>query len=529
VDQLTFAGAPGIIVLSAYAVMMLGIGFWVSRSRKGVRDDMQSYYLAGRNLGVIVLFFTLYATQYSGNNIVGYAPSAYRMGFAWWQSVMFMTVIIGGYLLFAPRLHRIARKHRFITPTDWLRHRFDSPAVSLLAALLMLWALGNFLLEQLVAMGHGISGLTGGTVPYQAAMLAFVFVMLAYSWLGGMRAVAFTDVMQGVALLLGVLVLVGGGLYLIGGSLGDAFGHVVTAEPDKAATPPREASVSWLSMLVLVGIGAAVYPHAIQRVYAAESAATLRRSLARMAWMPLVTTALVFVAGIIAIQLYPGLSDGESEQLVGMIANDVAGINPFFYVMMILLFGGVVAAIVSTADSVLLAFSSIISKDIVRQHLAPSASEKTVLLVGKVGGVVALAGLLMLAWNPPTLLVNIFVLKFELLIQIAPAFIIGLYWKRMSSTPVLCGMVVGSLISGGMALADFPTLFGVHAGVVGLTVNTVIAVIGSLLVPQRGEPVAGPGPVPEAEAEAEAGPDATRDGSTEPGEDSSPKAAGQGL
>ncbi|MFE3456832.1 sodium:solute symporter [Nocardiopsis aegyptia] len=489
-DQLTFAGAPGVIVLSAYAVMMLAIGFWVSRGRRGVRDDMQSYYLAGRNLGVLVLFFTLYATQYSGNNIVGYAPSAYRMGFAWWQSVMFMTVIIGGYLLFAPRLHKIARKNRFITPTDWLRHRFGSPAVSLVAALLMLWALGNYLLEQLVAMGHGISGLTGGTVPYQVAMLAFVFVMLAYSWLGGMRAVAFTDVMQGIALLLGVLVLVGGGLYLVGGGLGDAFGHVVTAEPDKAATPPLEGSVSWLSILVLVGIGAAVYPHAIQRVYAAESAATLRRSLARMAWMPLITTALVFMVGIIAIQLYPGLSDAESEQLVGLIANDVAGINPFFYVMMILLFGGVVAAIVSTADSVLLAFSSIISKDIVRQHLAPSASEKTVLLVGKLGGVIALAGLLVLAWNPPTLLVNIFVLKFELLIQIAPAFIIGLYWKRMASAPVLCGMVVGALISGGMALAGVPTLYGVHAGVVGLAVNTVVAVLGSLLVSGRSLPQA---------------------------------------
>lgn len=487
-DQLTFAGAPGIIVLSAYAAMMLAIGFWVSRGRRGVRDDMQSYYLAGRNLGVLVLFFTLYATQYSGNNIIGYAPSAYRTGFAWWQSVMFMTVVIAGYLLFAPRLHRVAREHGFITPTDWLRHRFGSPAVSLVAALLMLWALGNFLLEQLVAMGHGIAGLTGGTVPYQVAMLAFVIVMLAYSWLGGMRAVAFTDVMQGGALLLGVLVLVAGGLYLVGGGLGEAFAHVVTAEPDKAATPTREGSVSWLSMLLLVGIGAAVYPHAIQRVYAAESAATLRGSLARMAWMPLITTALVFVVGIIAIRLYPGLSDAESEQIVGMIANDVAGINPFFYVLMILLFGGVVAAIVSTADSVLLSFSSIISKDIVREHLAPGAAEKTVLLAGKLGGVVALSGLLVLAWNPPTLLVNIFVLKFELLIQIAPAFIVGLYWKRMAAGPVLHGMVVGALISGGMALAGVPTLYGVHAGVVGLAVNTAVAVLGSLLVTPRPAP-----------------------------------------
>lgn len=486
-QELTFAGTPGILVLIAYALMMLGIGFWVSYSRPGVREDMQSYYLAGRHLGIVVLFFTLYATQYSGNNIVGYAPAAYRMGFAWWQSVMFMTIIIAGYMLFAPRLHNIAKRQQFLTPTDWLRYRFGSPAITLLSALLMLWGLGNYLLEQLVAMGHGISGLTGGTVPYQIAMLGFVFVMLAYSWMGGMRAVAFTDVMQGIALLLGVAVLVAGGLYLIGGHLGDAFSYVVAEHPDKAAVPPVESSVSWISILVLVGIGAAVYPHAIQRIYAAENTQTLRRSLARMAWMPLVTTAVIFVVGIIGIQLYPGLSDTQSEQLVGRIANDVAAINPFFYVMMILLFGGVVAAIVSTADSVLLSFSSIISNDIYRRHIRPDASEQRALMVGKICGLVAVGGLLILAWNPPTLLVNIFVLKFELLIQIAPAFIIGLYWKRMHSQPVFYGMLIGALLAGGMALAGIGKVYGVHAGVIGLLVNTAIAVVGSLLVPARDE------------------------------------------
>ncbi|QVQ53988.1 sodium:solute symporter family protein [Spiractinospora alimapuensis] len=480
-NDLTFAGPPGVIVLVAYGAAMLGIGWWVSRTRVGVRDSMQSYYLAGRHLGIIVLFFTLYATQYSGNNIVGYAPSAYRLGFEWWQSVMFMTVIIGGYLLFAPRLQRIARRERFLTPTDWLRHRFDYAPISVLAALLMLWGLGNFMLEQLVAMGHGIAGLTGGTVPYQVAMLGFVFVMVAYSWMGGMRAVAFTDVMQGVALLVGVAVLVIGGLVLIGGDLGDAFTHVVTEEPDKAAVPSLEGSVSWLSMLVLVGIGAAVYPHAIQRIYAAESTRTLRRSFAWIAWMPLVTTAVIFVVGIIGIQLYPGLSDGESEELVGRIANDVAALGPFYYVMMILLFGGIIAAIVSTADSVLLSFSSIVSSDLYQRHINPGASEKRALLVGKVAGLLAVAGLLVLAWNPPTLLVNIFVLKFELLIQIAPAFIIGLYWKRMARIPVFVGMLAGAVLSGGMALAGAGTLFGIHAGVVGLALNTLIAVVGSAL------------------------------------------------
>ncbi|MPY86070.1 MAG: sodium:solute symporter family protein, partial [Actinophytocola sp.] len=94
-----------------------------------------------------------------------------------------------------------------------------------------------------------------------------------------------------------------------------------------------------------------------------------------------------------------------------MIANKVAGINIVFYLMMILLFGGVVAAIVSTADSALLSFSAVISRDIYARHINPNATEKRQLTVGKVAGVLAIAVLLVIAWNPPGTLYSIFVLK----------------------------------------------------------------------------------------------------------------------
>lgn len=130
-----------------------------------MRDSVSGYFLADKHLGLVALFFTLYATQYSGNTVIGYGPFAYRRGFPWWQSVTFMTFTIAVYLLFAPRLYAIAKRESFVTPADWIRHRFDSTPVTLLAILLMLWGLGNYLLEQLVAMGQGISGLTGDTVP----------------------------------------------------------------------------------------------------------------------------------------------------------------------------------------------------------------------------------------------------------------------------------------------------------------------------------------------------------------------------
>lgn len=483
-NGLSFAGPAGIVVLVAYAVIMLGIGWLAGRGRPDEGKTNRSYYLSG-GLGFVTLLFTLYATQYSGNAIVGYAPSAYRTGLSWWQSVPFMIAVIAAYLVFAPRLYVIAKQQGFVTPTDWVRHRFRSTRLAVLVAALMLWGLANYLLEQLVAMGQGIAGLTGDTVPYQIGVIAFVLVMLVYSWAGGMRAVAFTDVMQGIALLVGIGVLLFGALYLVGGDLSGVTQYIAETDPEKAGVPSGADSVNWLSMIIMIGLGAAVYPHAIQRIYAARSERTLKRSLAIMAWMPLATTGVVFVVGIIGIQLFPGLSETDSEQLVGMIANEVAGINVVFYLMMILLFGGVIAAIVSTADSALLAFSSIISRDVYGRFTGRKAPEQKQVLVGKIAGVVAIAVLLVIAWNPPGTLVSIFVLKFELIVQLVPVFMLGLYWKRMAAGPTFWGMLVGALTAGGLTLAGLGPFYGVPGGLLGLGLNLAICVVGSLL---RGRP-----------------------------------------
>src|SRR5699024_10011141 len=240
---------------------------------------------------------------------------------------------------------------------------------------------------------------------------------------------------------------------------------------------------------------AAIYPHAIQRIYAAGSELNLKRSLTWMAWAPFLTSdvvfligiigikafpglseadsehlvgmmanhiatqhgffswamIVVFLIGIIGIKAFPGLSEADSEQLVGMMANHIATQNGFFYWAMIILFGGIIAAIVSTADSVLLTLSSVISKDIYGRYLNKDASDQKQIKVGKTIGVLVVIGLLYLAWNPPATLYRIFILKFELLIQVAPAFILGIYWKNLHAKAVFIGMLIGTIIAAYMA------------------------------------------------------------------------------
>ena len=129
-DSAPLLNHGGIIFLFLYLFSLVGVGLLGHYSKK--EDSLGDFYLAGRGMGGIVLFLTLYATQYSGNTLFGYTGKTYRIGFEWTASVLFMFSIIPGYLLFAPRLVALARREGFITPGDYISHRFGSRALTLL-------------------------------------------------------------------------------------------------------------------------------------------------------------------------------------------------------------------------------------------------------------------------------------------------------------------------------------------------------------------------------------------------------------
>ena len=101
----------GIIFMGFYLFALIGIGLAGRLARK--EDSLSDFYLAGRGMGVFVLFLTLYATQYSGNTMIGFSGRAYRSGFTTLVAVTFMSAIIGLYLIYAPRLYRLSKKHGY--------------------------------------------------------------------------------------------------------------------------------------------------------------------------------------------------------------------------------------------------------------------------------------------------------------------------------------------------------------------------------------------------------------------------------
>ena len=118
---MTFAQL-GIAALAVYLVVLACVAEFARRSRAD--DSPSDHFLAGRQLGTFVLFLTLYATAYSGNSLLGYPGRAYRSGFSFIMATGFMMSIIVVFHALAPRLRAAAVAHGFITPGDWVRHRF---------------------------------------------------------------------------------------------------------------------------------------------------------------------------------------------------------------------------------------------------------------------------------------------------------------------------------------------------------------------------------------------------------------------
>jgi SSS family solute:Na+ symporter len=486
-DRLIPFGPGAQLFVVCYLLSLIVIGLVAYRSRRD--DTLQDFYLAGRGVGFVALLLTMYSTQYSGNTLFGFTGNAYRIGYSWAMCIHFMTAIVVVYLAFAPRLNQLAKRHAFITPADYLAYRFDDAKLSLLASIVMVIAIANYLLAQLMAMGRAMEGLTNADPwrAYTTGVVVLAVIIVVYETLGGFRAVAWTDVIQGSVLLVGFVLLLGMVRYEFG-PIGVATERLASISPEKIAPPGAERVREWISYVILVGLGGALYPQSVQRIYAARSARTLRRSLMVMAFLPLTTTLVAVVVGIYGAAHFPGLANEQADTILTVICRQIQQHSTFGYWTVVVLFAAVLAGIMSTADSVLLSISSMVTKDIYSPCAARQITEAQLTKFGRRCSWMLMAVLTFAAIAlRETTLVTLLDRKFDLLAQLAPAFIIGMQWPRMDARATRWGLIVGVVTSVGLASAGYGKIGGVHAGLFGLAVNLTIVVSGSLLV-CRGEP-----------------------------------------
>ena len=477
------------VFISTYLCSLIFVGFLGYRARQ--ENTLKDFYLAGNGFGLVVIFLTLYATQYSGNTLFGYSGKAYRIGFAWIMCIHFMTAIVACFLILAPRLYAYAKQYDFITPTDYLQHRFNSNWINVIATLILVVVLSNYLLAQLMAMGRAMQGLSMADpdTAYRQGVILLTLIMVVYGTLGGIRAVAWTDVIQGLVLMVGFSLL----LFMLYKQFGpiSLATNIIQQSPEvaKVNVPDANRLREWLSYIIIIGLGSTLYPQAIQRIYAARSEKVLRQGLALMAFAPLFTSLIAVITGIYAIAYVPGLLGTDTDRVLGIIMSMIQQNSVLGYWLVVILYAAILAAMMSTADSALLSISSMLSKDIYGRFIDANASEARLTFMGKIFSWCLIIFLVWLAiyLSDKASLIKLLDRKFDILIQLVPAFMLSIHWRGMQALPTFIGIVFGVALSlylafGGFDFVQNGKIYGFHPGLIGLLFNLAIAVLGSLWI-----------------------------------------------
>ncbi len=486
------------IILAFYLLGLLGLGaLSLLRSRRADHAETD-YYLAGRGQGVVVTSLTIMATYFSSFAILTFPGWMYEGGIAPMLYALNLPVAAAAIYLLGNRIRRIGRTRGYITPTDMVTDYYgDSSIVRGLVALtgalyvipyvIMQIKGGGLLADGLFREIEHVSLLGWKITMEDAGVAALSLVTMVYVIIGGMRSVAWTDVMQGI-ILLSAMVLSGVAvMYALEGPSG--FFSRVSSELDGdllTVPEPGEANPhnTWklLTFCAFASLASIIQPAQWMRFYAARDSATLRRSaIAFSTILPVCFIFGVFLVGLGGRVLYePQIIDGTMHLTDGSKVDQVLihVIQDYFpemfgaigIVLVALILVAVMAASMSTADSNLHALSAIATRDLY-QPLRKNSSGRERTWIGRlviILATIAAATITFVGKDQKGLLDTItafFFLAMAFSAQLLPITIDVLFLRRGSRTGATAGLIAGLL-----TVCLFPPLgnlfLGTESGVV---------------------------------------------------------------
>ncbi len=480
--------------LVLYYLVVLGIGFWAMR--KGAVDDLEGYLLGGRRVGPMVTALTLQSTSMSGFMFLGAGALGYSQGY--W-ALWYAAGDIGGGVVnlstIGRRMRKFSQLTSSLTPIEYLEKRYPSPAIRLYSGVLTVFLLGSYVLAQFIAGGKGMALVTG--MPYSTALLVAVGIILVYTYLGGYLAVAYTDFFQSLVMLVGVTWVLIAALVELGG-LTAANRAIAQIDPTLLSIWGRGLGFQgqWgiaLGAVLVFSVGYMGWPHVLTRHMAMRRPATARRAGAYATGWNLLFVLSPYLLGVLALVILPDLTDPEMaifEVAAKLLPAAVTGI----------LMAAIMAAIMSTADSLLLQTGSIAARDLYERFINPRASDRQmiwvsrtlVLAIGVVGYFVALV-------EPPTVFAIVVFVTSILGSAFLPSYVCAVWWKKANAPGALASIITGSIVAFTWQLAGLDKPTGLHPMLAGLASSSLAMVLVSLAT-QKKYPL--PGNVLEVMAEA---------------------------
>lgn len=426
------------ITFAIYLVAMLCVGVLAWRRTA----SMQDYLLGGRKLGSWVAALSAGSSDMSGWLLLGLPGYAYASGLeSVWIAIGLLIGTWMNWRLVATRLREQTQAYgNSLTIPGFLSERYEKglPLIRIIAALFILVFYLFYTSSGLVAAGKLFNSTFG--LPYEWAVTAGLLAVVIYTLLGGFLAVSWTDTLQSLLMLAG-LVLVP--LFALGV---ESPVSILAEKPELLDlwTDADGISLDIIAILSLVawGLGYFGQPHILARFMAISGAQAIpaaRRIGVSWAAITLTGAILVGLAGInaLAIPLTGSNTETVFIKLVGMLFHPVpAGF----------LLAAILAAIMSTADSQLLVASSSLTEDIWGVFFKSQTPEKTRVLIGRLGVLTIAAGAWLLAMTPDSKVLDLVAYAWAGFgAGFGPAILMTLYWKGSSRLGILFGIITGGI------------------------------------------------------------------------------------
>ena len=456
-----------ILVFIVYVIIIGIIGYIGWKKTKLTPED---YFLAGRSLGPFVLSLTLIATYASMWTFLGAVGANYRLG------TSFMACMITWNLLwplmiwvFGVRIWLLGKKFGYITPSDMFADYYKSEAMRVIAAIIGIIALIPYMSIQLLGGGLAFEAATGGAIPLWAGALIMVIVIALYTIFGGLRAVAWTDVLQGLFFLVVLLILSIWAIKLTGGN---PFRLIAERHPE-IFDPGRFKWGLWFGFIMTWGF-APLLPHMIQRSFMAKSGRAITQSAVSVGILsPWFQTVTVMLIGISALVLLPGLKGKATDAIIPAL---LAKYAPYVGAVII---SAAFAAGMSTLDSQLISASSLLTRDIWVKYIDKKADHRRETMIGKIFVLVVTVFMFLFVLTKPGFIVVLGTAGAGICIAAYIFPMIGtLFWPRVGKTAALWSLIVaGAVAFITFAIWKFPlgihnTLWGMFAGLITFLIVT---------------------------------------------------------
>ena len=467
-----------ILVFITYFALMLGIGIYFFRKNKNIED----YYVGGRSLGSWHIGLSVVATDVGGGFSIGLGGLGFTIGLA--GSWMLFTGLIGAWLsavVLIPIVSKLSGKHKFFTFPQIFEH-FYNGKVALIAGIISAIGYIGFTSSQLLA-GAKLASATFVEIDFLTALIIMGVIAVVYTGIGGMKAVIYTDTIQWIILMSG-LVFIGIPIsyYAIGGI--DTISATLGPEFLSLGNVHWQRLVNWgITIIPIWFVGMTLY----QRIYAAKSVKQAEKAwfIAGLFEWPLMAfmgvtlglfSRVAFENGMFADIGY-SLSEGmDPEMGLPVLLNTVLPVG-----LMGLMLSAYFSAVLSTADSCLMAASGNVQTDLLSKFFKFKQDHKSQLLTSQIVTLsIGVLALVLASFMTNVLELMLYSYAFMVSGLFIPI-LVALYGKRPNSLAAILSMIIGGTTTVALIISNLDLPFGLDANIFGISASAFIYFLVTLI------------------------------------------------